>query len=92
MKYVMFEIKHGSLTRRVPIIFPNELVHAEISMYVRKMLKDVHGWDAKTVSAGDVNFAMDCHCSGSSETLGISAQPDIDNNVINMNDYGGSFI
>lgn len=88
----MFETKIGSLTKRIPIIFPNELVHADIAEYIRDMLKHTHGWKAKIVSAGEINLGMFVNCHGSSSTLEISAQPEIDNNVINMNDYGGSYV
>lgn len=47
MKYIIAKLKSGSITRRIPIIFPNYLAHAEVA----KALEGVIG--KKIDSAGE---------------------------------------
>jgi len=87
MKYVMAEVKRGSLVKKVPLVFPNELVHREMATVFKQALHR-HGWDdVRFVSAGElVMFGAGVECSGSSETMGLTAQ-DGDARVIEMYDY-----
>lgn len=93
MKYVMFEKKLSELTISHPVIFPNHLVHSEVSEAILAMGvlgagpgKDGFGW--KAVSAGEYDV-MTGECSGKSETLGLKSRPEEDKYIIKMNDYGG---
>lgn len=38
MKYIIAKMKSGSITRRVPIIFPNYLAHAEVAEALEKVI------------------------------------------------------
>jgi hypothetical protein len=87
MKYVMAEVSQGSLRRSVPCVFPNELVHVVMASYFKQALEH-HGYtDVEFVSAGEVTlFGAGVECSGSSETLKLSAR-ESDARTIEMYDY-----
>jgi len=75
MKYVMFETANRSFVQRIPVIFPNSLVHALVADYTGVALRE-HGYDVKVVSAGEIRLASNgVHCSGGSSTLGIRSLP-----------------
>lgn len=90
MKYVMLaqQLSGQGLTQFVPIIFPKQLVHAEVAKAILPLLNK-----ATTVSAGEVNFLADgtVHCYGYSKTLGLGPRPD-DALVISAIDYSWGFI
>jgi hypothetical protein len=86
MKYIMFEVTHGrganKITRLVPIIFPNILVHADVAAQVQRVPGLV---GAKIVRGGEAHIA--CYDAfGSSETLNVKAA-EKDADVISRYDY-----
>lgn len=83
MKYIMFEreLTEG-VVQLVPIIFPDFLVHDEVSAIIRR---DPQMINAKPVSAGDITLDG-VVCSGASETLQVAAQKH-DGHTITSYDY-----
>lgn len=83
MKYVMFKKPFGQdTTHFVPIIFPNNLIHADVAKAMQK--GPLKGYEVH--SAGEISpLGMDC--TGGSDTLGVKADP-ADTNRIQFNDYG----
>ena len=68
-KYVMLEIDNGAFKRRLPIIFPDLLVHADVAAAVQSL--PMMG-EAKPIAAGSIDLlAAECH--GKSTTLNVSA-------------------
>jgi hypothetical protein len=86
MKYVMLRCRIGSITKMVPIIFPNELVHQDVAEAITHLIGMKHGWDAEVVGAGEVGGLDVSACSGGSETLSVSSRKE-DASVINGYDY-----
>jgi len=89
-KYVMFQDKHG---RQFPVIFPQELVHAEIahaipSAYRSGELKEgKRDWDCpKAVSAGFIEGLTITHACRESESLDMKARKE-DRRIINNHPY-----
>ncbi len=82
-KYIMLELDSGSFKRRVPIIFPDLLVHADVAA----ALQQTPGMaDAKPVSAGSIDlFAEACH--GKSTTLNVASNGEGDAELINTFPY-----
>ena len=68
-KYIMLELDSGSLKRRVPIIFPDILVHADVAAAVQSL--PMMG-EAKPIAAGSIDL-MAAACHGRSSTLNVSA-------------------
>jgi len=86
MKYVMFETTDKSFVQRIPVIFPNSLVHALVGDYAGVAMRE-HGFGVKIVSAGEITWhANGVHCSGGSATLGVRSLPS-DARVIEGYDY-----
>lgn len=82
MKYIMFEsVDQDGLTRAVPVIFPDFLVHAEVAGRLRGLVPGI----TRVVSAGTALVNVDATTEGS-ETLGVRAR-DKDSRIINMYDY-----
>lgn len=92
MKYVMIEIPaHGELpARRVPVIFPDLLVHADVAHAMELVVKSTLGprvrVKPKTTSAGECRLD-NVLCHGSSETLGLESRERLDARCIEMYDY-----
>lgn len=86
MKYIMLKKEQGLITRFVPIIFPNELVHSYVAnaLLSSEQLEGFQVHSAGELSSIDVGGNI----SGDSITLGISSNPD-DARRITMADYGG---
>ena len=85
MKYIMFKVSTGTIERLVPMIFPNECVHAIMAVSFAHACEQ-HGWKVEGVaSAGDVNITAE-DCSGRSTTLNVDAQSE-DAKVITTYDY-----
>lgn len=84
MKYIMAELDGG---KKVPLVFPNFLVHKEMARVFMQALRR-HGHDyVKFVSAGELTmFGAGVECSGFSETMGLKAVKE-DAKVIEMYDY-----
>lgn len=85
MKYVMFEVNGEGGKRKVPIIFPDSLVHSMMAEQFERVLRyTFKGCMAKPVSAGMVSLTGQCH--GESETLKLKADK-ADSSIINAYDY-----
>lgn len=86
MKYIMFEQTIGTVTRKVPIIFPSILNHSDIAQAINPILASQANSDVKVISAGEVNNLMCGNTSGKSTTLKLEADG-ADAEVINLYDY-----
>lgn len=93
MKYIMVSITTPgegpvpALVRKLPVIFPNELVHWTVASALMPMLRTQAG-TSRTVeitSAGDF-LPSDILCTGSSETLNLRSDPS-DTQIVRMHDY-----
>lgn len=91
MKYIMFEClrkkrgKDPAITRRVPIIFPEPLVHAHVAKLMEPHLRYMGFDTVKAVSAGDFDV-LTGKVSGKSDTLKLHHDPK-DNDTITTYDY-----
>ena len=93
MKYVMFEVRMGTLIKHVPVIFPNDLVHSMVAealtTYRCKPFGDEEVGDlvieGKVVGAGEVSVEVG-KAHGFSSTLCIGPQEG-DDSTINTIDY-----
>lgn len=86
MKYIMFKSEQGEMTKLIPVIFPNDLVHKDVSDALQQsVLKNttIH-------SAGFISPLNLCP-EGGSETLNVKADLLTDGLVIKMNDYGAGW-
>ena len=83
MKYIVFLTPFGSVSREMPVIFPNSLVHADVSKNFLAILPK----GSKPISAGECNCFMEC--SGRSETLNLESRGAEDTSLLFMVDYGG---
>jgi hypothetical protein len=83
----MFIIKREKgLEQEIPVLFPSLLVHIEVARAMKPcMHRHFENTDISVVSAGDFN-AIDCECSGGSETLRVNSRPQ-DGNIILSHDY-----
>ncbi len=92
MKYVMIEIPaHGEMpARRVPVIFPDLLVHADVAhameLVVKSTLVPKARVKPRTTSAGDCRLD-NVLCGGGSESLKLESRERLDARVIEMYDY-----
>lgn len=86
-KYVMVQLDED---RRIPIIFPGELVHADIGHMVVGMLRSGTMPDdaelVRIVSAGHISSLMVLSADGKSESLNLGSDPD-DKSIINQMPY-----
>lgn len=86
MKYVI--IKAGE--REYPIIFPAELVHKDVSIYIMTLLRNNHGAEVEGMRVSGAGFINSADvigpAYGKSESLDIGSQPD-DTNFIRTVDY-----
>ncbi len=65
MKYIIFEKEINGLKHKIPIIFPNSLVHLDIA----KALIPIVG-TKRIVGAREINLGV-ISCHGESSTIGI---------------------
>ena len=87
MKYLMLRLTHATLTRDVPIIFPDMLVHCDIAAVARH-IAGLEG--AVPIATGDIHLtAVSTH--GESETLGLEAREE-DAHTITMYDYFHGYV
>lgn len=85
MKYVML-MRRGTIGNHYfPVIFPKTGVHSDVAEAVISMPGMS---EYSPVSAGEITTGFGLSCHGYSETLGLSAEPDRDTQIIQMNDYG----
>lgn len=82
-KYIMVKVDD----RQIPIIFPNELVHADVWKYLRRPFFDQAKLsDPTVVSAGFVEGMAVAIACGESETLKLKSR-DEDTRIINNHPY-----
>jgi hypothetical protein len=90
MKYIIIEIPIGNsgLLRDLPIIFPDELVHAEVFACVSRhdgvaRARPIAAGFLSSMSVGETGA-----CYGESESLGkLKSRGKIDDQLISMIDY-----
>lgn len=90
MKYIMYEVQISDTTTRIPIIFPNCLVH--IVMHERILPALTEHFNSPCVnlfSAGFINIGGSCY--GSSDTLNLHSEVS-DTEVINSYDYNHGIV
>lgn len=87
MKYIMFKQEQGDLSKLIPVIFPNDLVHADVAKALQQSVLKGHS----IVSAGSIS-PLNLEAEGRSETLGVESNPIVDSHVIKMNDYGVGYL
>lgn len=87
MKYVILKSVLAGQEQKIPIIFPNFLVHSDVAKYIAGNLIRQHGRpvDITVSSAGFINLG-DVACHGESETCKVKSDP-LDADVIQMHDY-----
>lgn len=86
MKYIMLKVSlQDGLTKLVPIIFPDFMVHEDVAEVIKVCLAMQHKMESEVYSAGEITFE-EPHCSGKSETLKVDAS-DADSAIIAMYDY-----
>jgi hypothetical protein len=91
MKYIVLEADLASCPQKIPIIFPNFLVHADVAIafanLLRKYDRKVKSRNGRVtvVSAGEISM-HDVQCSGKSETTKANADPN-DAYMIEFYDY-----
>lgn len=86
MKYIMIEFDTTDSIVRCPVIFPNYLVHAEVSTKIKELLESMSSESSSRVESAGHCSIIDCDTGGKSETLGIYSN-DRDATYIKMNDY-----
>jgi hypothetical protein len=88
VKYVMLEVTAQGITRKIPILFPDMLVHLEVANAIKPLLeRQLRNVSIEIVSAGFFNSNdVDIVCTGGSESCGVNAQ-DLDAMTIAMHDY-----
>lgn len=87
-KYIMFEATVGTITYKVPIIFPSKLVHASVAKAMTRCMMEHWRNSVQLVrpaNAGKLQIVV-TDTEGGSETLGLMSDPD-DANVINTYNY-----
>lgn len=87
MKYIVLKSTLAGVEQKIPIIFPNFMVHSHVAKFMAGLLIRCHGrsTDIKVVSAGDITMNV-LACTGKSETCKVSADPG-DQDLIQMYDY-----
>lgn len=72
MKYVILESEEGM---RFPIIFPEQLVHANVATLIAALIDRRIEVETSPISAGSFSSGVDFSCHGGSDTLKISQSP-----------------
>ena len=93
MKYVIVEATKpdSSLKVELPLVFSNFMVHADMAEALSKVLLEKHGFESKPVAAGEYNI-ISGSCHGRSTTLNLASRGNVDEQVINLNDYGFGYL
>lgn len=85
MKYIILEDENGMI---LPIIFPERLIHSEVSRAIQRVARKNLNSFYEPVSAGFVEI-KDCTVHGKSETLNLKPKQ-FDNIDIRMSEgFGG---
>ena len=88
MKYIMLEIPYtGGIRQKIPIIFPDQLVHEDVAEHMKLMIFRSMAKIAGPVSAGFIDLGSEIACHGDSETLRLHSLEDLDAGVIRTYDY-----
>lgn len=87
MKYIVLKTQLAGVEQKVPIIFPNFLVHKDVARYITGMLIREHKRDKEitVASAGEVSM-VHLSCFGKSETTKAESDPD-DADLIEFFEY-----
>lgn len=87
MKYIMLEgVNSSNQKQKVPIIFPNFMIHQLVAKYItHALIRDHEFAEVKVVSAGEVNLDVS-YTGGESETCKVKALPE-DASIINTYNY-----
>lgn len=86
----MLQTKVRDLTMHVPIIFPKELIHAQVA---KAIIKGCAGMkDAVAVSAGSIDIHGKVERGSGSDTLNLKANLPKDQEIINGIEYGSVFM
>lgn len=90
MKYINIRVQFikGGLVKLMPIIFPDELIHADMAKVMVKHVCDQYkeGVVVTVLSAGEYR-SIDGACTGGSESLKLSARTVEDERLIKGYDY-----
>lgn len=87
MKYIMFECKSKEITRHVPVIFPDFIVHKDFAEYVTHALRREHRFDSVIAVSAGFYDPPTMQCSGESETMKLKSKGKADGRIIKMYNY-----
>lgn len=85
-KYIMFENTIGDSKFLFPVIFPDKMVHSEVSAVLRHCQPGWHHGGVKPISAGMIDQLYVEGVGGESETLKMASKIE-DENIINTYNY-----
>lgn len=87
MKYIVLKSSLAGMEQKIPIIFPNFMVHSFVAKYIAGMLIRQHGHSPNitVASAGSINL-ISIVCFGDSESCKTKSDPN-DANLISMFEY-----
>lgn len=87
MKYIILETTEGM---RMPIIFPEHLIHADVALLMSRLIEVTIQQGAHPVSAGQIALGTDFTCSGGSDTLEMQSRPQ-DEAIIGVGEQAWAF-
>lgn len=93
MKYIVIRTKVGSLTKDIPIIFPNDLSHVDVANAVIEKVPEAK--DGKPVSAGAISSTAidaDMVSPEGSVSLKMKRGNERDGIMIQLYDYVHGFV
>lgn len=71
-KYIVVQVQTGSIAREVPILFPEQMVHALVAEVTKPLLR-AHGWTVgEVVAAGECTLTVH-----STEGVSKSLKPNV---------------
>lgn len=91
MKYISFDVKMGSLTRRQVVVFPNDLTHSIMADGVLAALRNQFPTASLSIHAAGFAESLVASTYEHSESMGIPADPE-DAARFNLSDYGGHIL
>lgn len=96
MKYIVLQVLLGNDEIEVPIIFPDIMVHADVSEYAQHLFRRKHNlYNVNPVSAGFINtlnIGSKDFCYGESETLKLKSRGERDSKLISLYDYHSGIV
>lgn len=81
MKYVVFKTVVNGVERELPVIFPEELVHAQVAARLERLINESGDGSAQVVAAGMIRVDS-VVCTGRSETLSRNSRGSRDKKLI----------